>query len=383
MEGKKLVYLDGLRGIGCTAVFLTHFVFAFYYGMYHFQPESCHLPGNLDIAVGKSPLNLLFNGNTAVRLFLVLSGYLLCRGFFLSGDRKRLAASARKRYLRLMPSVLAVNLLIFACMCLGLYQNGPASVLAGSEEWFQGFNAFPPDFLKMLWESLAGCFLFGTNDYNGVLWTMQMLFLGAYLDYALAASLSGKRWRWPVYGVLALLLLRTDFLGIYLGYVLCDFMHTDWKWRKRLCACTPLNWCFLAVGLYFMAYPSAGFGYEGTVWGILPFIFVNYYHVFGVLCFVFAVLNLEALQRFFSAGVFRYLGKISYALYLVHFLVIATLGAWFMLRMEGTLGYNGAGICCLFLTFGVTVGLSELLTRYVEPLGRKGEEFFARIFKKS
>ena len=106
MEGKKLVYLDGLRGIGCTAVFLTHFVFAFYYGMYHFQPESCHLPGNLDIAVGKSPLNLLFNGNTAVRLFLVLSGYLLCRGFFLSGDRKRLAASARKRYLRLMPSAL-------------------------------------------------------------------------------------------------------------------------------------------------------------------------------------------------------------------------------------------------------------------------------------
>ena len=76
METKKLAYLDGLKGLGCVIVFLTHFVYAFYYGMYQFQPESCHLPGNLDIAVGKSPLNLFFNGNTAVRLFLVISGYL-------------------------------------------------------------------------------------------------------------------------------------------------------------------------------------------------------------------------------------------------------------------------------------------------------------------
>ena len=88
METKKLVYLDGLRGLGCIVVFLTHFVFAFYYGMYHFQPESCHLPGNLDIAIGKSPLNLIFNGSSAVRLFLIMSGYLLCRSFFSYGERK-------------------------------------------------------------------------------------------------------------------------------------------------------------------------------------------------------------------------------------------------------------------------------------------------------
>ena len=79
MENKRLAYLDGLRGLGCAAVFLTHFVYAFYYGMYHYQPQSCHLPGNLDILIGKSPLNVFFNGNTAVRLFLLVSGYLLCR----------------------------------------------------------------------------------------------------------------------------------------------------------------------------------------------------------------------------------------------------------------------------------------------------------------
>ena len=86
------------------------------------------------------------------------------------------------------------------------------------------------------------------------------------------------------------------FLGIFLGYVLCDFMCTDWNWKQWLCGNRILNWLMFAVGLYFMCYPSAGFGYEGTLWGILPFVFVNYYHIFGVLCFVFAVLNLKSVQ---------------------------------------------------------------------------------------
>lgn len=380
METKKIVYLDGLKGLGCVIVFLTHFVYAFYYGMYHFQPESCHLPGNLDIAVGKSPLNLFFNGNTAVRLFLVISGYLLCRNFFLTGDKSRLVRSARKRYLRLMPAVLAVNAVIFVCMKLGLYYNTPAAAVAGSEEWFAGFNAFAPSFSGMLKESLYGCFLFGSNDYNGVLWTIQILFLGAYLDYALAAFVSRFRFRWLLYGVLAAALLRTDFLSICLGYVLCDLMHTDWSWRKRLCGCRPLNWLLLAAGLYFMSYPSAGFGYEGTIWGLLPLVLVNYYHIFGVLCFVTAVLNLEPLQQFFSMRGFLYLGRISYSLYLIHFLVTATFGAWFLLAFYEILGYNLTSFLNLILISGITVLLSELSCRYVEPLSKKGEVLIGRIF---
>lgn len=380
METKKIVYLDGLKGLGCVIVFLTHFVYAFYYGMYHFQPESCHLPGNLDIAVGKSPLNLFFNGNTAVRLFLVISGYLLCRNFFLTGDKSRLVQSAWKRYLRLMPAVLAVNAVIFVCMKLGLYYNTPAAAAAGSEKWFAGFNAFAPSLSGMLKESLYGCFLFGSNDYNGVLWTIQILFLGAYVDYALAAFVSRFRFRWLLYGLLAAALLRTDFLSICLGYVLCDLMHTDWSWRKRLCGCQPLNWFLLAAGLYFMSYPSAGFGYEGTIWGLLPLVLVNYYHIFGVLCFVTAVLNLEPLQRFFSMRGFLYLGRISYSLYLIHFLVTATFGAWFLLTFYEILGYNLTSFLNLILISGITVLLSELSCRYVEPLSKKGEVLIGRIF---
>ncbi|MBR5509291.1 MAG: acyltransferase [Lachnospiraceae bacterium] len=383
MEKKKLIYLDGLRGLGCAMVFLTHFVFAFYYGMYHFQPESCHLPGNLDIVIGKSPLNLIFNGSSAVRLFLVMSGYLLCRNYMISGDKEHLKQSAKKRYLRLMPPVLVTNLAIYLCMKLGLYCNWEAAELAGSTEWYQTFNAFPADFWDMLKESLVGCYLFGTNDYNGVLWTMQVLFLGAYLAYALVLFVRPLKYRYIIYAILTVLLLRTDFIGVLLGYILCDFMYSDFPKFHAFLSQKWLNWILFFVGLYFCGFPSSGFGYEGTIWEILmPYIFVNYYHIFGVLCFVFAVFHLEPLQKFFSMKVFRYIGRISYSMYLIHFLVMATFSAWFLLTFHDLLGYNLTSLLNFILTAGITVLLSELSLRYVEPLSKKGEVLLGRIFTK-
>lgn len=382
METKKLVYLDGIRGLGCVMVFLTHFVYAFYYGMYQFRVESCHLPENLDIVIGKTPLNLLYNGNSAVRIFWLLSGYLLCRGFFITKDKKRLADSAKKRYFRLMPPILATNFLIYLCMKFGLYYNAVAAVSAGSEEWFAGFNQFPPSFFGMLKEALFGCYIFGSNDYNGVLWTIQMLFLGSYLDYALAAFVSDKKWRWILYGILAVLLVRTDAISIFLGYVLCDFMHSDYSLKEKLCKNQFINWLTLIVGFYFLSYPSAGFGYEGTIWGILPFVFVNYYHIFGAVCCLFAILNLKAVQKFFCGSFFQYLGRISYSLYLLHFLVIATFSAWFLLKTESILGYNLSCFFNFILTSFFTVVLSELFVRYIEPLSKRGEHLFGKVFTK-
>ena len=173
-------------------MYFCHFVFAFYYAAYSLTPESSHTASQIEIAIGKTPLNLLYSGNAAVCLFLVFSGFVLCLSYFRSDrDKKRLGTSAWKRYFRLMPMILAANLLIFVLMSLGLYRNAETAVITKSAAWFAGVNQFAPDFLQMLYESLIGCFLQGSNDYNGVLWTIPYLFLGALVVY-LAAYLVGK-----------------------------------------------------------------------------------------------------------------------------------------------------------------------------------------------
>ena len=56
---------------------------------------------------------------------------------------------------------------------------------------------------------------------------------------------------------------------------------------------------------------------------------------------------------------------------MIHFLVIATFGAWFLLTVEPLLGYNLTCLIDLVLIRVITVGLSELSVRYVEPLSGK------------
>ncbi len=176
---KKLDYIDGLKGLGALMVYLCHFVYAFYYAAYSLNPVHAHTKRGLELAIGKSPLNFFYNGNAAVCMFLVFSGFVLCLSYFRTRDKGRLKEAALKRYFRLMPVILYVNVIVFVFMSFGLYRNGEAAVLTGSEAWLGGFHRFPPEVTGMLYESLLGCFLQGSNAYNGVLWTIPYLFSGA------------------------------------------------------------------------------------------------------------------------------------------------------------------------------------------------------------
>ena len=82
---------------------------------------------------------------------------------------------------------------------------------------------------------------------------------------------------------------------------------------------------------------------------------------------------LEPLQKFFGLTAFVKLGKISYSLYLVHFPVIATAGCGLFKVLYGKLSYNQA----VLITFAVTTVLTWMVsvgfTKYIEPLGKRGE----------
>ncbi len=369
----KLDYIDGLKGIGALMVYLCHFVFAFYYAAYTLLPEHVNTKTGVEILIGKTPLNFLYNGNGAVCLFLVFSGFVLCLSYFRTGDRARLKAGARKRYFRLMPVILAVNVLIFILMYLGLYRNAETAVITKSVPWFQGFNQFEPSFFGMLYESLLGCFVRGSNDYNGVLWTIPYLFWGALLVY-LAAYLVGENpLRYAAYGVMILAALKTDvyFTGIFLGFVLCDFFCTQERLvrlYRRFRLIPPL--VFL-LGFYLTSYPSIGTELPGTIYGILPAAYTVIYHIAGAFLLTAGVLGCDRLQWFFSRKPFLYLGKISYSLYLLHFPVIAAFSCWFFLEFYGKMSYGLTVGIDFLLTTLLVLALSSLSRRYLEPAAEK------------
>ena len=379
MKQTKLDYINGLKGIGAGIVYLCHFVFTFYYGMFTLEATDCHLPENLDITIGTSPLNVLFSGNFAVRLFLVMSGYVLCLGYFKTRDKKRLVASACKRYIRLVPSIFISNVLICLLMMAGAFRNVAVSEISGSS-WLAGFNRSVPNLLDAVLEALFGCFFVGTNQYNGVLWTIPFLFLGALLVYAIAWLIGDKKWRYVVYTVLGVGLVLTDYAGVIWGFILCDVINTQDKlvnWVKKQ---KVLLWLVFILGFYLSSYPSGGAHLENTIYGMIP-IMVIPYHLAGALLLVGSVVCLEPLQNFFGLPVFVKLGKISYSLYLVHFPVIATFGCGLFEILYGKLSYNVAVLVCFVVTT-VVVGLVSVgFSKYIEPLGKAGEKYVEQKLK--
>ena len=381
MKQTQLEYINGLKGIGAGIVYLCHFVFAFYYGMYSLEAADCHLPGDLDILIGQSPLNTLFSGNFAVRLFLVMSGYVLCLGYFKTRDKKRLVTSACKRYIRLLPPILVSNVLICLLMLLGAFRNVAVSELTGSP-WLAGFNRCEPNFLDAVLEAVFGCFFVGANQFNGVLWTIPFLFLGALLVYGVAWLIGDKKWRYVVYAVIGAAVLLTDYAGIFFGFVLCDVMHTQdalvaWVKKQKW-----LLWIVFTLGFYLSSYPSAGTHLDGTIYGIIPIVMVVPFHLVGSLLLVAAVVCLEPLQKIFGWKPFVKLGNISYSLYLVHFPVIATLGCVLFEVLYGKMSYHLAVLLVFVVTTAAVLGISVLFRKYIEPLGKKGELYVEKLVNK-
>lgn len=392
-ETKKLTYIDGLKGTGALIVYLCHFAYAFYFALYSLNPANSHTAGNVEVAIGKTPLNILYNGNFAVQLFFVASGFVLCIRYFQDHDRKRLAKSAAKRYFRLAGPILLVSTVIFFLMKAGLYQNTEAAALAGSTDWFAGFNNFEPGYSHALREALFGCFLFGHNYFNGVLWTVKYLFLGALLVYALAAVCGQWKYRYGVYAILLLVLLRTDYAGLLLGYIFCDLMYTKPDFMKKLAKIPGLWLVTLVLGIYFGSYPSIGTNLEGSMYGFLPVLSVLYHRI-GAVLIVLAVLLSERLQRFFGGqdaagrneakasgedflltshkrkksgeGLFVRLGKISFSWYLVHFPVIAVFSSAFLLRFYGLMNYHVLMLMNFVLTTVIVWAISAVMTKWVE-----------------
>jgi peptidoglycan/LPS O-acetylase OafA/YrhL len=303
----------------------------------------------------------------------------LCLSYFKTRDKKRLVASACKRYIRLVPPILISNVLICLLMMMGAFRNVAVSEISGSS-WLAGFNRSVPNLLDAVLEALFGCFFVGTNQYNGVLWTIPFLFLGALFVYALAWLIGDKKWRYVVYAVLGVGLVLTDYAGVIWGFILCDVINTQEKlvsWVKKQ---KVLLWLVFILGFYLSSYPSGGAHLENTIYGMIP-IMVIPYHLAGALLLVGSVVCLEPLQKFFGLPVFVKLGKISYSLYLVHFPIIATFGCGLFEILYGKLSYNVSVLVC-FVATTVVVGLISVgFSKYIEPLGKAGEKYVEQKLK--
>lgn len=350
----KLVHLECARGVASVIVIFNHFCVGF-------------LPV-LKTSVTKggllyTPAYFLINGGGAVTFFFLLSGFVLTQEFFANPAANVLARSVIKRLPRLM---LPVSVTIFAGLAILLFGGAPhrAAAAISQSAWLASFgNAnFPPGFEPGLTSALQRCltvFLFANNaQYNSNLWTMRDEFAGSLLVFAVSALFLVPRLRGPALMIplhlgliVAAFFLHIAFVAFLVGSGLAYLIVVQ---RLRLQFSGPTT-ALLLLGAVM------GFSTDGLpVVRSLP-------AVAGSLLLMLALLGNDGLARRLSGPIGRWLGELSFPLYLVHTLVILSLGSALFVKLAAV-GLGPGAV--LIITFAAVLLASLLFSLPLVALER-------------
>lgn len=374
-QQEKLGYIEGIKAIATVFVFNIHFLNAYYCGIYTLNPEHFHTAAGVEWYIGATPLNIIYAGKLGARIFLSVSAFLLARRFFRnrkSGKKELSAMLVRtciKKYFRLVLPILAVNILVVILMSLGCFHNDKAAVLANSVEFFGGYNQFSPNLFEAVKEAVWGCFVTGANRYNGPLWFIYYEFWGCMLVAAILAIAGTQKARYFIYIAAAVLLIRTDFLGMILSLAAADLIYTKQSYVVCITKHKWIVWLTLLIALFFATYPSYGDNLTSSVYAIFPPKVLFYYNV-AIPTMIMAVSQLNCLQRLLDRRIFAKFNRISYSFYLIHFPMICTVSAAFFTAMYGKMNYHLLAGLNYILTFLASGFAAYLLTKAIDKPGK-------------
>lgn len=320
--------LEAVRGLAAITVLLWHSMLGF------FPQWSGILPGNWppQAALNGQVWFGLIYGTAAVTLFFVLSGFVLTRRFFITGDQRIILRGAIKRWPRLVGPVFVTVMVSWLLFRLGAYHFTEGGAATGSV-WLSKFAyafdvPFIPRFLDAAGQGAFLTFFRGDAFYDSSLWTMRYEFVGSFVAFGLAllVALLPK-----TAGALRLVVIAVVFLLCYFaspayaafpaGVGLAAFLPQR---RNRL----P-GWAVCAAivfAIYLLGFSGAKVGAFGWLASALGPNQDLTQIVASVLIIAAVELAPDAFRQRLSGRIAEFLGAVSFPLYLLHVLVLCSLG---------------------------------------------------------
>ncbi len=369
MNTARQTYLDSLRGLAALVVVSVHYAAAFYpYSV--FGPQHGYRPVSpVEAWFWNPPLGLATAGQFAVSLFFILSGYVLSYGFLgQPGNRIRVVSAIAKRPWRL--GALAWSSVIVSAVLwhLQLYANHEVAGLISGNHWFDSFWSGRADFGLLLYNLVVFPFASG-KIYNTPLWTIQIELYGSIMVFAFLLIFGDRRYRLAVAAAVAVWFHDSMYLGFWLGLITADLVKHEHPALQTLSGryAAALLW---AGFLFLSSYPHnvTPAQLDAGVYGFLPRGdgAGNFYPMLAALCLFLLAVSSDGLKRFLTRPPLLFLGGISYALYVVHFLVLGTLSATLFVFLYDHIGHHGAFLSAAAAGIPVSIALSMVASRFID-----------------
>ncbi|WP_027143684.1 acyltransferase [Mesorhizobium sp. WSM3626] len=370
--------LEFLRGVASIVVMFWHMLLGF-------APSASGIfangPAN---SLQTSFVFVALNGQSAVYLFFVLSSFVLLKRYFANRKIGDLLLAAAKRLPRLAGPVLVTVLLSCLIFRQELYFFWDAGAQTGSP-WLANFayaaKPLTPEtanFSDALTQGAWRTFIFGDSYYDTSLWTMWFEFWGSLMVFALAPAIFFVHDRIPLLSWCVLAIGM--FLAWSVNFVLVAFpvglsLHLLLASKFR-----PNAWTRLAL----VAVSLALLGYAGNAVGIYrPFAVLEvgglpenarlaYTAILGSVMLIYAVVTSQSPPSWLTGKAARFLGDLSFPLYLVHVPIICSLGSWVVLASGSTALAAAAAILGSVLT---ALPLMTFNNWWVQALGALFNKF--------
>jgi len=386
--GKKIKYLEGIRGVAAILVVLHHFLLAFF-PAYYFggDPKTAHLPHQLELLYWQNPLSVITNGEFMVALFFVLSGYVLSRSYFQKPELETLVSGASRRFLRLyIPLAFALILAFIVLRCsFGLI---PKTVSITNSNWLS--ETVPGDHsIKTFLSHLLYLTMFNIDGtYVTSTWTISIEFYGSIMVFALLALTHRTRAKWIPFittGLVAYFGFNDVYIAFIIGICLnyleripLDSIKLRWLWVSLL----------LIIGLFMGGFPTWQWNPERETFyhfATAPWLVNNSrtIHLLGAALVIIAAMLSKTFQKIFSGKLFIFLGDISFSAYLIHPVIIATISLWvFLTMLNATHHYSLSVFISLLATIVATSIVAKLMTVFIDKPGVRFSKYvYTRFFK--
>jgi peptidoglycan/LPS O-acetylase OafA/YrhL len=353
--------LEGMRGLAALSVYIHHFALLVFPAFYFLTPEIETAPTLLRW-VAKTPLGVLVDGELAIKFFFIHSGFVLSYQFVKSGykneyNRTAIYSSALRRYFRLTIPMSTSIILAYILIKLGWIYGTQADALH-TPNWVGNYYRRSYEFTDLLKQIFYENYFFfkSSKTLNPNLWTIAVELKASFLIYGLCLALHRFNFLWRS----LLCFLPIFYFGLtsnYSCFCIGYFMAEIYIHKNQLSFSSKWAKLFLIIAIFYFGGVKT---LESPIYswiGDNRKIFYGF-KIIGALALFITLFNSKKLSQFCEHRVVQFFGKISFALYLIHFPLFASLGSY--LFVKGSIFWN------FILVSFVSIGLSWLIYLLVD-----------------
>ncbi|WP_076738088.1 acyltransferase family protein [Cronobacter sakazakii] len=348
-------YLDGLRGMLCILVLIEHCI-NFYKPDVRFT-EISGTAGFIRRVIISTPLNIIYNGDMAVYIFFALSGFVLSLTFNRTRDHADILSGVIKRYPRIMLPVAGSMLFMYVIMEL-------TDKLIGQAFGAQFFYILEQIFYQIPFTHVALT--------NYPLWSMSYELYGSLLVFSMLAIFGLSKHRLYFYSLMLAYFFISDdsiYYSLFVfGVILCEVTKGG---RFKINPSARLLMFIFGLLLATTPLPRDNMSQYIGAYAYLK-IFDHFQYmpvaiiagVIGSMLLFVSIIDSPMAIKFFSCKLMKFLGKISFPLYLTHATVIYVIS--FVLHRDYANISMNEFLLATLLTVFISIPVATLFEKYVD-----------------